>query len=168
MDTDSEAALVFHYTVLYLLEMTFGDKIGPAYDGLLGISSSPLAGANGFMSRAELRLLQILSENETSAWYMDAKTGRQRTRDQLIFEALSPSSDAHSQDRGRQRAQVGLGPQPPDSLCSPTGQRPIPARLFQPWSVSHRRRRHNADANPPCAHTAARARSDHAQLPTDL
>ena len=89
MDTDSEAALVFHYTVLYLLEMTFGDKIGPAYDGLLGISSSPLAGANGFMSRAELRLLQILSENETSAWYMDAKSGRRRTRDQLIFEALS-------------------------------------------------------------------------------
>jgi penicillin amidase len=89
MDTDSEAALVFHYILLYLLEMTFGDKIGPVRSGFLGISDSPFAPANGFMSRAELRLLQILSENETSTWYMEAKTGRTRNRDQLLQEALT-------------------------------------------------------------------------------
>ncbi len=89
MDPDSEAALVFHYMLLYLLEMTFGDKVGPPRTSFLGISDSPFAPTNGFMSRAEMRLLQILSENETSTWYMEAKTGRPRTREQLLREALT-------------------------------------------------------------------------------
>ncbi len=60
MDPDSTAALVFHYSVLHLLEMIFGDKIGPAREGYLGMTISPILPASGFMSRAELRLLQIL------------------------------------------------------------------------------------------------------------
>ncbi len=88
MEKDSAAALVFHYTLLHLLEMTFGDKLGPATKGFLGGTLSPLFIISGFVHRAETRLLEILRENEESRWYADAKTGRQRSRDELIGEAL--------------------------------------------------------------------------------
>lgn len=89
MQTDSAAALVFHYTLLHLLEMTFGDKVGKAKRGFLGGTLSPLFIMSGFMHRAETRLLEILRENEESRWYTDAKTGRRRSRDELIGEALT-------------------------------------------------------------------------------
>lgn len=88
MEKESGAALVFHYTLLHLLDMTFGDKLGPAKRGFLGGTLSPLFLISGFMHRAETRLLEILRENEESRWYTDAKTGRQRSRDELIGEAL--------------------------------------------------------------------------------
>ncbi|MBX3051981.1 MAG: penicillin acylase family protein [Caldilineaceae bacterium] len=88
MERESGAALVFHYALMHLLEMTFGDKLGPAKKGFLGGTLSPLFIISGFMHRAETRLLEILRENEESPWYTDAKTGRQRSRDELIGEAL--------------------------------------------------------------------------------
>ncbi|MBI3960129.1 MAG: penicillin acylase family protein [Chloroflexi bacterium] len=88
MQAESAAALVFHYTLLHLLDMTFGDKLGPAKRGFLGGTLSPLFIISGFLHRAESRLLEILRENEESVWYTDAKTGRRRSRDELIGEAL--------------------------------------------------------------------------------
>lgn len=88
MERESGAALVFHYALLHLLDMTFGDKLGPAKKGFLGGTLSPLFIISGFMHRAETRLLEILQENEESPWYTEAKTGRQRSRDELIGEAL--------------------------------------------------------------------------------
>lgn len=89
MERDSGAALVFHYTLLHLLDMTFGEKVGAARKGFLGGTLSPLFIMSGFMHRAETRLLEILRENEESRWYADARTGRSRSRDELIGEALS-------------------------------------------------------------------------------
>ena len=89
MDTDSEAALVFHYTLLHLQDLVFGDKLGQARDGYLGLSQNPLFPLNGFMSRAESRLLEILDEHEASAWYLDVKTDRSRTREEVLQEALT-------------------------------------------------------------------------------
>ena len=91
MEKESAAALVFHYTLLHLLDMTFGEKIGAAKKGFLGGTLSPLFIISGFMHRAETRLLEILRANEESLWYTDAKTGRQRSRDELIGEALQLS-----------------------------------------------------------------------------
>ncbi|MCB9158739.1 MAG: penicillin acylase family protein [Caldilineaceae bacterium] len=89
MEPDSTAALVFHYTVLELLQMVFGDKVGAARDGFLGETISPLFPTNGFMSRAELRLLQLIDEHETSVWYADAATDTPRTRDELLQQAFT-------------------------------------------------------------------------------
>ena len=89
MEAESPAALVFHYTLLHLLEMTFGDKLGPVKKAYFGESLSPLFLINGFMHRAETRLLEILRSQEESVWYTEAATGRPRTREQLLREALS-------------------------------------------------------------------------------
>ena len=89
MDTDSAAALVFHYTLLHLLEKTFGDKVGVAREGFLGTTISPIFPSNGFMSRAELRLAQLINEHEESIWYTDVKRGQTRTRTALLQEALT-------------------------------------------------------------------------------
>ncbi|RME61662.1 MAG: penicillin acylase family protein, partial [Caldilineae bacterium] len=89
MEAGSGAALVFQYTLLHLLEMTFGDKLGPAKRGFLGGTISPLFIMSGFMHRAETRLLELLKGEDASPWYMDAASGRQRTRDELIAEALA-------------------------------------------------------------------------------
>ncbi len=89
MDAESVAALVFQYYLLQLLEMTFGDKLGEARAGFLGIASNPLFLIHGFMLRAEGTLLALLNEHEQSIWYMDAASGRQRTRDELLQEALT-------------------------------------------------------------------------------
>ena len=89
MDAENVAALIFQYYLLHLLEMTFGDKLGPAQRGYFGMANNPLFLTNGFHLRAQTKLLELLNEHEKSIWYMDAARGRQRTRDELLQEALS-------------------------------------------------------------------------------
>jgi penicillin amidase len=89
MDAEGEAPTVFQYLLTTLLEMVFGDKLGPAKDGYLGVSSSPLFLVHGFVGRATTHLLELLNQHERSIWYMDAAAGRQRTRDELLQEALT-------------------------------------------------------------------------------
>ena len=89
MDSDSSAALVFHYTLIELLEMVFGDKLGDTKRGYFGISDNLLFLGNGFLWRAEARLLELLNEHEHSYWYVEARSGRQRSREELLQEALT-------------------------------------------------------------------------------
>lgn len=89
MEPQSSAALIFHYTLLHLLQMTFGDKLGPAYSSFVGESISPLAAITSFTQRTKTRLLTLLEGHEESPWYADAQTGRPRSRDELLQEALS-------------------------------------------------------------------------------
>ncbi|MCB0044024.1 MAG: penicillin acylase family protein [Caldilineaceae bacterium] len=89
MEADSEAALVFHYTLNYLLEMVFGDKIGPARAGYRGERLSPLLLLHDFTLQAETRLLELLSSQAASIWYMEGETRRERDREELLQEALT-------------------------------------------------------------------------------
>ncbi len=91
MDQESPAALVFHYTLLHLLDLTFGQKLGATAEGFLGKGSSPVFLINGFMLRAQTRLLELLQNEEDSPWYADAATGRRRTKEELIETALKLS-----------------------------------------------------------------------------
>ncbi len=91
MEADSGAALVFQYTKLHLLEMVYGDKLGPLFKRFKGEAISPFFAANGFGLRAETRLLDLLRNEEESIWYADINSGRQRHRDELILEALTRS-----------------------------------------------------------------------------
>ena len=91
MDQESPAALVFHYTLLHLLDLTFGQKLGATAEGFLGKGSSPVFLINGFMLRAQTRLLELLQNENDSPWYADAATGRRRTKEELIETALKLS-----------------------------------------------------------------------------
>ena len=91
MDQESPAALVFHYTLLHLLDLTFGQKLGATAKGFLGKGSSPVFLINGFMLRAQTRLLELLQNENDSPWYADAATGRRRTKEELIETALKLS-----------------------------------------------------------------------------
>lgn len=88
MDSENVAALIFQYYLLNLLQMTFGDKLGSARRGYLGIANNPLFLISGFQLRAQTKLLELLNEQEKCIWYMDATSGRHRTRDELLQEAL--------------------------------------------------------------------------------
>lgn len=94
MDTDSPAALIFHYMLVNLLEMTFGDKLGVGLDGYLGKGNIPLFLHHPFRLRAETRLLQIIDEYDNTFWYTEAASGRQRDRLELLQEALTRSMKA--------------------------------------------------------------------------
>ncbi len=98
MDKAGEAGLVFHYTLLHLLDLVYGDKLGAAHQGFMGGSISPLFIINGFMHRAETRLLELLQSQEQSRWYADAKTGRDRSRDELLQEAFTRAVKAIRKD----------------------------------------------------------------------
>ncbi|MDE0139865.1 MAG: penicillin acylase family protein [Caldilineaceae bacterium] len=91
MDQESPAALVFHYTLLHLLDLTFGQKLGATAPGFFGKGSSPVFLINGFLLRAQTRLLELLKNEENSPWYADAASGRRRTREELIETALQLS-----------------------------------------------------------------------------
>jgi len=88
MDSDSAAGLIFHYLIANLLELTFGDKLGQARNGYFAKTDMPLFVNHPFKLRAETRLLQIIGEHENSPWYHDAADGRQRSRHELLQEAL--------------------------------------------------------------------------------
>jgi len=89
MDADSPAALIFHYLLVNLLEMTFADKLGAGYAGYLGKSSAPIFLHHPFHGRAATRLLQIINDFDESFWYTDVKQGRQRNRLELLQAALT-------------------------------------------------------------------------------
>lgn len=90
MDSESVAALVFHYVLLELLDMVFGDKLGgPLDERYLGISSTPLFPFSTFLDRAQVRLLELLNNEDQSVWYSDGATGKQRKREELLQEALT-------------------------------------------------------------------------------
>jgi penicillin amidase len=89
MDTDSAAALVFHHLLAHLLDMVFGDKLGPLRDGYYGLSRLPVFPLHGMHLRAQARLLDIINSNEESFWFADVAKARQRTREELLQEALT-------------------------------------------------------------------------------
>lgn len=89
MEPESEAALIFHYVLVDLLWMVFGDKLGAARDGYLGTSVSPLFPFSSHTDKAQQRLLELINNEEQSVWYTEAATQRRRTRDELLQEALT-------------------------------------------------------------------------------
>jgi penicillin amidase len=89
MDPESTPALVFHYVLIDLLWMVFGDKLGAARDGYLGTGASPLFPFSSHIDKAQERLLALLNSDEHSVWYIEAATNRRRTRDELLQEALT-------------------------------------------------------------------------------
>ncbi len=89
MESESKDALAFHYTLLELLELVFGDKLGAAFSSFLGISDTPLAPFNTMTDRAQGRLLELIDAHERSSWYTENATGRLRDREELLQEAFS-------------------------------------------------------------------------------
>lgn len=89
METDSAAALIFHHMLAHLLDMVFGDKLGPMRDGYYGLSRTPVFPVQGMQLRAHARLLDLINSYEESFWYADVNKARQRTRDELLQEALT-------------------------------------------------------------------------------
>ena len=89
MDSDSQAALCFHYILAHLMQMVWGDKLRSAYEGFLGVAGTPLFPLHGFRLRAETKLLELLNTHEESFWYADIAGGRQRMRDEILQEALT-------------------------------------------------------------------------------
>lgn len=92
MDADGHAPTVFHYLLLQLLTMVFGDKLGAAQNGYFAKSVTPLFLVHGFFLRAQSRLLELLDQVEHSTWYAERREGgesRPRTREELLQEALS-------------------------------------------------------------------------------
>jgi len=88
MDPESIAPTVFHFTLMQLLQKTFGDKLGDTLPGYLGIPFNPLFSSTGFFLRAETRLLELIDNHEQSFWYTDMQTGRDRNREELLREAF--------------------------------------------------------------------------------
>jgi penicillin G amidase len=88
METDSQAALCFHYILAHLMQMVWGDKLRASYEGFLGVAGTPLFPLHGFRLRAETKLLDLLNSYEESFWYADIASARQRSRDELLQEAL--------------------------------------------------------------------------------
>ncbi|HMN28977.1 MAG TPA: penicillin acylase family protein, partial [Caldilineaceae bacterium] len=60
-----------------------------ARQGYFGESSNPLFLINGFFWRAATHLWELLNQQERSVWYMEVATGRQRTREELVHEAMT-------------------------------------------------------------------------------
>ena len=89
MEPESTAALVFHYVLIDLLWMVFGDKLGAASAGYMGAGATPLFPFSGHVDKAQVRLLALLSEESESVWYTEAATQRRRSRDELLQEALT-------------------------------------------------------------------------------
>ncbi|MBK8047278.1 MAG: penicillin acylase family protein [Anaerolineales bacterium] len=100
MDSDSSGALCFHFVVGNLLEMGFGDKLGPARTGYFGVSVAPLATQHGLRLHAEARLLELINEHDESIWFTDAASGRRRMRDEVLQEALTRAMKSIRQVHG--------------------------------------------------------------------
>lgn len=100
MDVEARAPTLFHYMLWELLNMTFGNKVGEIFPNYLGNAINPLFGITGFHFRAQTRLLELIENHEYSSWYIDAVTGQERTRDELLQEAFSRAVSKLCEDAG--------------------------------------------------------------------
>lgn len=89
LDPESTAGLILHYAVICLLQEVFGNKLGELRDPYLGVGRSPLFLMSGFAHRATAKLIELLSSEVESPWYTDMETQRHRTRDEVLYAALS-------------------------------------------------------------------------------
>ena len=89
LEPDSSAATVFHYAWRSLLELVYGDKLGPARSAFFGASVAPLFLNQTLRLRSSARLVELIERHEESDWYADAATGCARDRDEILGEALS-------------------------------------------------------------------------------
>ncbi len=89
MEADSPAALIFHYCWLNLFDLTLGEALGPAREGYLGKSLTPLFVVHGFRLRASTRLLEIIEQHPESFWYGAEANGGLRSRNTVLRTALA-------------------------------------------------------------------------------
>jgi penicillin G amidase len=91
MEVDSFAAAAYQVMRIHLLDLVFGDKLGPLHRHFKGISFSNIFSASAFSGKASLTLARLL-EQEESWWYHDASTGQPRTRQQVLNLALKQTA----------------------------------------------------------------------------
>jgi penicillin amidase len=84
---ESVGGAIYELCLVHLLDLVFAQKLGPLGEGFLGAGASPLSPVSGLMGRAVVRLVELLAQ-ERSPWFADAATGRERTRDEVLTEAL--------------------------------------------------------------------------------
>jgi penicillin amidase len=89
MDPDSTAGLILHYALICLLDEIYGKKLGKLRDPYFGVTRSPIFLMDGFAHRATTKLIELLTNEVESPWYTDAETQRHRTRDEVLYAALS-------------------------------------------------------------------------------
>lgn len=89
MDSESAAALIFHYALIYLLDEVFGKKLGELREPYYGMSGGPIFLINGFLLRAQSRLLELVAEPEGSFWFADTASGAPRSREEALHRALA-------------------------------------------------------------------------------
>jgi penicillin amidase len=109
MDPEAAAPTVFQYVLVQLLEMVFGDKLGATQNGYLGKSNTPLFLIHGLFMRAQDRLLELLDKFDQSPWYTEATSGRQRSREEVVQEALTQAIRQLRQHTGDSTRQWSWG-----------------------------------------------------------
>lgn len=150
LEVDSIAATVYHYILMHLLEMTFGNKLGDIMPAYMGIPTNPLFNINGFAMRAENRLLELLNHHETSSWYTDPTTNRERTRGELIEEAINAAFTRLREEHGESIVRWQWGRHHQVRYVHPMGSvrllqgffnrgpHPIPGDATTPFQTRHR------------------------------
>ncbi|MCO6450804.1 MAG: penicillin acylase family protein [Caldilineales bacterium] len=88
MDKDSMAAIVFELVVYHLLQLVFVDKLGPGAADYIGVARMRELGSTAFSYQAAAKLAELLQAEE-SWWFGEGTTGRERTREQLLSQALT-------------------------------------------------------------------------------
>ncbi len=130
LDPESTAALVFHYTLLNLLDSVFCSKLGGTADAYLGITANSVFLNTGFLLRAITRLVSLLDEGEESAWYMDMSSGRERTRSEVLHDALSKAVTQIRRDFGDNAGRWNWGRVHQVRFVHPMGSVRLFRRLF--------------------------------------
>lgn len=87
VEVDSFAAAAYEVMRIHLLDIVFGDKLGPLAPHVKGISFSDIFAASAFTGKASLTLARLLGQEE-SWWYRDAASGQDRSRQEVLDLAL--------------------------------------------------------------------------------
>ena len=100
LEVDSFAGAAYEVMRIHLLDLVFGDKLGPLSVGYKGIAASSIFAASAFGGKAALALLRLL-EQEESWWFGDQATGQPRTREQVLTVALQRTAVSLNQMIGK-------------------------------------------------------------------
>jgi penicillin amidase len=89
METDSVAASIYQVARLCALHLLFDSHLGELADAYIGLDTvTPMPGTSPYHGRSIVRLLDLLDGQDDAPWLRSLDTGRMRSRQELLHQAL--------------------------------------------------------------------------------
>jgi penicillin amidase len=109
LEADSVAASIYQVCRLRALHLVFAGHLEDLASEYVGLGTTALGGAGPYHGRSIVRLLELLDGEGDERWLRDPETGAQRSREEVLSQALDEALDLLGKELGPEMARWTWG-----------------------------------------------------------